>query len=503
MVYWTSTIVAILVFSGHGACNVAASYKGPSTKGCARACTDLSKSLPGKVTTAANAAAFQQIQSGYYSTFNSDLAPACFVLPTTAQDVAAVVKAAKKAQCPFAVKGGGHTFFAGANSIQDGISIDLQQLNQVTVNKDGSASIGPGNRWGRVYETLDPLGLTVMGGRVSTVGVGGLLVSGGLSFLHPSQGLGVDNIRNYQLVNADGKVLEVNQKNNPDLFWALRGGGNNFGIVTRFDVNTVKHQSFWGGGINYNISELEPLMKAYNRLAQPETQDPKATTWFAPVYYPKTDFWLINTEPVYADPVSTTPEIFTPFMESPNQLSNSIRIANISSLAQDTTPTPGNTVAEWDITMKMNTEVVHYMHQRINDGAMNHPAIDLIAFPVQILGKTTLSHTKNRGGNALGLSESDGPLLIVQLGLSWPAGASEADDEAIYALGDALMRDVKQWSVKKGLEHRYIYMNYAGRSQNVFEGYGAKNHARLRQVAKKYDPEGVFQKLVPGGKKVF
>ena len=205
-----------------------------------------------------------------------------------------MVKAAKKAQCPFAVKGGGHTFFAGANSIQDGISIDLQQLNQVTVNKDGSASIGPGNRWGRVYETLDPLGLTVMGGRVSTVGVGGLLVSGGLSFLHPSQGLGVDNIRSYQLVNADGKVLEVNQKNNPDLFWALRGGGNNFGIVTRFDVNTVKHQGFWGGSINYNISELEPLMKAYNRLAQPETQDPKATTWFAPVYFPKTGLWLIS-----------------------------------------------------------------------------------------------------------------------------------------------------------------------------------------------------------------
>lgn len=254
----------------------------------------MSKELPGKVTTVTDTAAYRSIQSGYYTTFNSDLNPACFVLPARAEDVASIIKIAKRLQCPFAVKGGGHTFFSGANSIQDGISVDLQALNQVTPNGDGTASIGPGNRWGRVYEILDPLGMTVMGGRVANVGVGGLLVSGGLSFLHPSQGMGCDNIRGYQVVNADGKILEVNQKTHADLFWALRGGGNNFGVVTRFDVETVNHNNFWGGGINYQISQLKPLMEAYNRLAQPETQDPKATTWFAPVWYPKTNFWVIS-----------------------------------------------------------------------------------------------------------------------------------------------------------------------------------------------------------------
>ncbi|KAI5357982.1 Putative FAD-binding domain, PCMH-type, FAD-binding, type PCMH, subdomain 1 [Septoria linicola] len=474
-----------------------------STKSCASACTELNKALPGQVTTANNAAEYRSIQAGYYSAFNGELSPACFVLPTKAEDVATVVKVAKKLQCPFAVKGGGHTFFAGANSIQDGISVDLQRLNQVTPNADGSASIGPGNRWGQVYETLDPLGKTVMGGRVSSVGVGGLLVSGGLSFLHPSRGFGCDNIRGYQLVNAEGKVLEVTQKSYPDLFWALRGGGNNFGVVTRFDVDTVQQGSFWGGSINYNISQLDSLMKAYNRLAQPETQDIKATTWFAPVYFPQTNFWLINVEPVYADPVATTPEIFKPFVEAPDQLSNSIRIANISSLTRDTTPVAGSSQAEWDITMKMNTEVVHYMKERIETGALSHPAITQIAFPVQILGKPTLSHTGNRGGNALGLSPADGPLLITQLGLTWNATESAADDAAIIAQGDALMADVKKWSERKGLAHRYIYMNYAGKSQDVFAGYGASNQAKLRRIAKKYDPQGVFQKLVPGGKKLF
>lgn len=443
------------------------------------------------------------------------------MLPTTAQDVAAVVKTAKRFQCPFAVKGGGHTFFKGANSIQDGISVDLQRLNQVTPNKDGTASVGPGNRWGRVYDILDGHGLTVMGGRVASVGVGGLLVSGGLSYLHPSQGLGCDRIRNYQVVDARGEVLEVNQKSNPDLYWALRGGGNNFAVVTRFDMETVPYKNLWGGAINYNISQLDSLLAAYNKLAQPETQDAKATTWFSPVHYPKQDLWLISklqnnaeytiranlcfpdVEPVYAEPVETTPEIFKPFVEAPAQLTNSIRIANVSSLAADVTAVAGNSAAEWDITMKMNTEVVHYMKKRIEQGAMSHPALDLIAIPVQLLGKTTLSHTGIRGGNALGLTEADGPLLIVQLNLSWSGTASPEDDKAIIALGEAFIADVKKWSEKKGLAHRYIYMNYAGSNQDVFEGYGAKNHARLRQISKKYDPEGVFQKLVPGGKKIF
>lgn len=212
---------------------------------------------------------------------------------------------------------------------------------------------------------------------------------------------------------------------------------------------------------------------------------------------------VADVEPVYAEAVTTTPEIFKPFVEAPDQLTNTIRIANISSLAQDTNAVAGSSMAEWDITMKMNTDVVHYMKERLEAGAINHPAVDQIAFPVQILGKSTLSHTGKRGGNALGLTEADGPLLIVQLSLSWGASSSSAEDEAIIAQGNALIADVKKWSERKGLAHKYIYMNYAGKNQDVFAGYGGNNQARLRRIAKKYDPQGVFQKLVPGGKKLW
>lgn len=167
-------------------------------------------------------------------------------------------------------------------------------MNEISPNKmfPETASIGPGNRWGQVYDRLDPLNITVLGGRVADVGVGGLLLSGGISFFQPQMGFDCDSVRNYQVVDANGRILEVSQDTFPDLYWALRGGGSNFGIVTRFDMDTVKHGKFWGGAISYNISQLDVLVPAFAKLA--EGKDLKATTWFVPLYYPKLEQWFIG-----------------------------------------------------------------------------------------------------------------------------------------------------------------------------------------------------------------
>jgi FAD/FMN-containing dehydrogenase len=129
---------------------------------------------------------------------------------------------------------------------------------------------------------------------VQDVGVGGLLSSGGVSFLTPEHGFACDNVRNYQVVNADGKVINVNQKSNPDLFWAMRGGGNNFGIITRFDVEAIPKGDMWGGPINYDLSQLETLTPAFGALGDKKTKDDKATTWFAITYFTANDFWVIS-----------------------------------------------------------------------------------------------------------------------------------------------------------------------------------------------------------------
>jgi FAD/FMN-containing dehydrogenase len=164
--------------------------------------------------------------------------PKCFAQPHSASDVSKIILLAKETQCKFAVKSGGHAAFDGASNIQDGITIDLQLLNELSINEDKTITrIGPGNRWIDVYEYLTPLGVSVVGGRDAEIGVGGLTLGGGISWYSGRYGWAADGVRNYEVVMADGEIREVSLESYPDLYWALRGGGNNFGVVTRYVRN--------------------------------------------------------------------------------------------------------------------------------------------------------------------------------------------------------------------------------------------------------------------------
>lgn len=129
----------------------------------------------------------------------------------------------------------------GAQSVRPGVMIAMSSLNQrrLSRNKD-IASIGPGQTWGDIYKWLAPYGLAVNGGRYSSVGVGGLLLSGGIGFWSSRTGWSVDSIVAMEVVKPDGCVVTVTADgHDKDLFWALRGGHNYFGIVTRFDMKTL------------------------------------------------------------------------------------------------------------------------------------------------------------------------------------------------------------------------------------------------------------------------
>lgn len=142
-------------------------------------------------------------------------------------------------QCPFAVKGGGHTAFPGASSIQNGITVTLEAMNEIALSSNKkTAFIGPGNRWGAVYSKLGEQNLAVIGGRASDVGLG-LVLGGGIAHQSSIYGYACDNVASYEVVTASGIILKVTPTAFPDLYWALRGGGNNFGVVTRFELETI------------------------------------------------------------------------------------------------------------------------------------------------------------------------------------------------------------------------------------------------------------------------
>lgn len=162
-------------------------------------CSFLSFALPDQIAYPGSTV-YNFEESRYWSVQQQSNSPTCRFSPTDAVGVSVAVLALRVTQCKFAVKSGGHATFAGASNIDAGVTIDLINFNQVAVsaNKKETA-VGAGNIWHDVYNYLQPKGLTVIGGRVSAIGVGGLTTGGGMSFFSGRYGWACDNVNKYQV----------------------------------------------------------------------------------------------------------------------------------------------------------------------------------------------------------------------------------------------------------------------------------------------------------------
>lgn len=154
----------------------------------------------------------------------------------TADDVVAAVEAARERGVPLTVKSGGHDY-AGNSAAEGGLLVDLSPMASVTVDADARrVVVGPGATWRDVDQATQAVGLATTGGTVSHVGVAGFVLGGGQGWLSPSCGMAVDNLLAAEVVTADGRKVRASADQSPDLFWGLRGGGGNLGIVTSFEL---------------------------------------------------------------------------------------------------------------------------------------------------------------------------------------------------------------------------------------------------------------------------
>jgi FAD/FMN-containing dehydrogenase len=163
-----------------------------------------------------------------------DRQPALIVQPESSAQVADVLAFARARGAEVTVRGGGHSF--AGNAVADGaIMIDLSRLNGVRVDPEARrAHVGGGAAWAAVDAATAEHGLAVVGGTISHTGVGGLTLSGGMGWLTSAQGLSSDNMLAATVVTADGRIVTASESENPELLWALRGAGTNFGVVTEF-----------------------------------------------------------------------------------------------------------------------------------------------------------------------------------------------------------------------------------------------------------------------------
>ena len=165
-----------------------------------------------------------------------DKRPALIIRANSTEDVARAVGFARSEGRPIAVRGGAHSL-AGFSTCDDGIVIDLARLNDVQVDVEARrAFAGGGTRWGIFDAATQRHGLATTGGLVSSTGLGGLTLGGGFGHLVRKYGLACDNLRSVEVVSADGSILYASESQHPELFWALRGGGGNFGVITKFEL---------------------------------------------------------------------------------------------------------------------------------------------------------------------------------------------------------------------------------------------------------------------------
>jgi FAD/FMN-containing dehydrogenase len=205
---------------------------------------DLRDDFDGRVT-APEDAGYDQARKLFYGKF--DRRPAAIIRPTGAGEVAQVVGLARETGLPLAVRSGGHSL-AGHSVAEGGIVLDLSEMTALELDlEQRTAWAQTGLTAGAYTATVGAHGLATGFGDTGSVGIGGLTLGGGVGFLVRKHGLTIDNLLAAELVTADGRVLEVDDERHPDLFWAIRGGGGNFGVATRFKYRLHELPSIVGG----------------------------------------------------------------------------------------------------------------------------------------------------------------------------------------------------------------------------------------------------------------
>jgi FAD/FMN-containing dehydrogenase len=197
-----------------------------------------------------------------------DARPELVVRCTGTEDVAATVRYAAENGRPLAVRGGGHSV-PGFGTADGAVVADLSLMQAVDVDPETrTAAAGGGTTWGRFNDATAASGLATTGGIISTTGIGGLTLGGGIGYLCRGYGLSCDNLLSAEVVTADGTVLTADEDDNADLFWALRGGGGNFGVVTRFTYRLHPVDTVYGGPMFFELSDAPALLAFFRDFIQ-------------------------------------------------------------------------------------------------------------------------------------------------------------------------------------------------------------------------------------------
>ncbi|KAK1750379.1 hypothetical protein QBC47DRAFT_331922 [Echria macrotheca] len=464
----------------------------------------LAAGLPPSTLLLPTSSAYTARESSYWSA-TSRLQPAAIITPRSTADVSLAIRALTSTGQKFAIRSGGHMAWPGSNNVSDGVTLDLGELNGVEYDAASeTVALGPGARWGEVYRVLHPYGRAVAGGREGNVGVGGLVVGGGNTYFTARLGFACDNVVEFEVVLADGGVVRASKDGEyADLFTALKGGGNNFGVVTQVRMTAIPCDKVWGGMAIYGHDQMSGAIEATVDFTENVAKDVDSNLVTLLTYTPTFGATVaaamfvqvagVEKAPAYDKWLAMKEMVTTAKMTTLHELANDYKI-------------PADYYATWFTLSVKNDASILTKVSELHDGVVADlhafiPESDFITQCVlQPLPRLFAERSVAAGGNMLGIENHahDGILLLMVAMVK-----KEEQHAFAYAKVKRWTEQIREFAatVEDSLLE-WTYLNYADKSQDPLSSYGEENVKTIKEVAAKYDPNGVFQTLCPGGFKV-
>jgi FAD/FMN-containing dehydrogenase len=417
---------------------------------------------------------------------------------STTDDVVAAINRARTENLRVAVRGGGHSI-AGLSAIEGGMLIDLAPMNSVHVDPERKiAKVGGGAVWLEVDQATQAHGLATPGGVVSDTGVAGLTLGGGYGWLRRKHGLSSDNVIEAEVVTADGQVLTASADENSDLYWAIRGGGGNFGIVTSFTfaLHPVGPEVAFSATF-YPIEEYAQVLRGWRDYV--EQAPDEVTTVCVGITFPANPEL---PEAIHDRPVVIVGGVFVGDVEEGLKITAPLRELG-TPLFDMSGPTPFVGVQTGFDPLFPRGELRAYWKSQYLD-ELSDGAIETIAAkagerpaPLTLMNVFAMGGAITRVGEEETAFATRKPPYMVSIDGMW---SDAADDDANVAW----VRDT--WNAVKEYGTGEVYLNFTGRADEApdagVDSALGRNMARLAEIKAKYDPDNFFRvndNIAPAG----
>jgi FAD/FMN-containing dehydrogenase len=416
-----------------------------------------------------------------------DRYPALIARCTGVSDVIAAVNFAREQNLLVAVRGGGHNV-AGTATCDGGLVIDLSPMKGIQVDPGArTARAQAGVIWGELDRETQRFGLATPGGEVSETGIAGLTLSGGMGYLRRKHGLSCDNLISADVVTADGRFLKASADENPDLFWGLRGGGGNFGIVTSFEYRLHPlGPEVMAASVLYPYEQAETVMRAWREFTAdtPDEVSSACILWSVPATPDFPEAWhnqpVIIVEGMYAGTVEYGQRVLQPLREFGTPL------VDLSG------PTLFTTLqSEFDVFAPAGNL---YYWKSINLDALTDDLVDLtLHVGLERPSPQSLIVIRHLGGamNRVGAAETAFGERSALYNLSLDTGWTDPADTANNIAWTRAVWDQASQHTSKG-----VYLNFPGFLEEgdalLQRAYG-ENYDRLVALKTKYDPDNLFR----------